>query len=272
MWYWGCLSSPSISSGEVTFCQTELRWIHKLLSTSQPISSLESIEQCCLYSPTAQVLCLQGNLHLLLHSQGNFGVLRSKSGGLVSDVLLTDPVDGTHSCYFHAVLCWPGRLDYQSVGKLSAGKESPPVMGTGQCVLLCNASWLGWRVERGTWQARMAGTHGRHAWPAVRLPWVLCCRDVLHSPVLTCCYWDLHKGRWSPEAASSIVLHPHVSWPVSAVLGREAQPQAGCSAPLSEELHTNAWGWAEHAVSTVIARRQLQQQAALAHGDVESYG
>lgn len=31
------------------------------------------------------------------------------------------------------------------------------MMGTGQCVLLCSASWLGRRVERGTWQARVAG-------------------------------------------------------------------------------------------------------------------
>lgn len=47
---------------------------------------------------------------------------------------------------------------------------------------------------------------------------------VLHAPVLIHRYWDLHIGRWSPEAPFSVILHPNASWLVSAVLGRGVQP------------------------------------------------
>lgn len=65
-----------------------------------------------------------------LCTQGNFGVLRSKSVGLVSDVPLMDSDDGAHCNYFNAVLCWPGPLHYQINTLLAVS----PVMGTGQHV------------------------------------------------------------------------------------------------------------------------------------------
>lgn len=59
-----------------------------------------------------------------LDSQGDFGVLRSKSGGFVSSVLSMDPLDGTCSYYFKAALCWRGLLvSYEDFDKYSAGSH-----------------------------------------------------------------------------------------------------------------------------------------------------
>lgn len=74
-----------------------------------------------------------------LCSQGNFGVLRSKSVGLVSNVPLVDPADGAYSNYFNAVLCWPGALHYQ-INTLLA--ESPQRWGLGSVSGPCNTSWI----------------------------------------------------------------------------------------------------------------------------------
>lgn len=105
-----------------------------------------------------------------------------------------------------AVLTWA--VDCQGLNKLSAGKETPSVVGTGQPVLPHNASQPSGGAECSTREVRVAG------------------RAVLHAPVLTHCYWGLQTGRWSPEAPFSVVLHSNASWAVLAVLGRGVQPQA----------------------------------------------
>lgn len=48
--------------------------------------------------------------------------------------------------------CWITK----GLDKRPAGEESPLVMGTGQCVLLCNTSWLSRGVERGTQEGFVA--------------------------------------------------------------------------------------------------------------------
>lgn len=87
--------------------------------------------------------------------------------------------------------------------------------------------------------------HGRHVWPAARLPWVLCCRVVLQTPVLTCCYWDLHKRRWSPEAASSIAP-PSCLMASFGCIGQRGTAPGGMQCPIERRAPHQCMGlsWA----------------------------